>query len=115
MSQSQAPFPDRETVAVKLSALSDADKQWLKLLLENPAQDDALLDGLGLFINEAAQARFLNALKLSKAAEWLGENAPARLQMRLLETARSSQHAAFVAFREGLMKTGGPDRAFPKA
>lgn len=115
MSQSKAPFPDRESVASKLVALAEADQSWLMLLLENPAQDDALLDGVSLFVNSQAEARFLNSLKLSRAGEWLGAHAPARLQIRLMEIGRSSQHAAYVAFREGLAKSGGLDSAYPKA
>ena len=40
------PFPDRDTVAEKLAALSETDKSYLTLLMENVAQDDNLLDGL---------------------------------------------------------------------
>jgi hypothetical protein len=35
--------------------------------------------------------------------------------MRLMEQAKSSQHAAYLAFREGLVRSGGLERAFPKA
>lgn len=112
---SNASFPDREAVAAKLSALNDADTAWLRLVMENPAQDEAFLDGVTHFVNATAEARFLNALKLSRAGEWLGHNAPARLQVRLMEIARSSQHAAHAALREGLLKSGGMDKAYPKA
>ena len=111
----KASFPDSETVAAKLSALDDQDKAWLHLVLENPAQDDALLDGITHLVNAAAEARFLNSLKLSRAGEWLGAHAPARLQIRLMEIGRSSQHPAYAAFREGLAKSGGLDKAWPKA
>jgi hypothetical protein len=32
-----------------------------------------------------------------------------------MEIARSSQHPAYSAFREGLSKSGGLDKAWPKA
>jgi hypothetical protein len=115
MSNSKASFPDGETVAAKLSALEEQDAAWLSLVLENPAQDEALLDGVIFLIDAASEARFLNSLKLSRAGEWLGLHAPARLQIRLMEIARSSQHAAYAAFREGLVKSGGLDKAYPKA
>ncbi|MNW22614.1 hypothetical protein D3C71_2242100 [compost metagenome] len=54
-------------------------------------------------------------MKLEKLGHWLGSEAPARLQMRLMEAARASQHAAYQAFRTGLTKSGGLERAFPKA
>ena len=57
----------------------------------------------------------LNSLKLAKIGEWLGANAPSRLQIRLTETARSSQHPAYRAFREGFERSGGLEMAFPKA
>lgn len=115
MPQTKAHFPDRESVASNLAALGAQEKSWLLLLLENPMQDDALVDGVALFVNSQAEARFLNSLKLSRAGEWLGAHAPARLQMKLMEIARSSQHAAYVAFREGLSKSGGLETAYPKA
>jgi len=31
-----------------------------------------------------------------------------------MEAAKSSQHAAYMAYREGLIKSGGLERAFPK-
>ncbi|MCW5706330.1 hypothetical protein [Shinella sp.] len=115
MSADLAAFPDRETVADKLGALDEADQAYLRLLMENPKQDENLLEGLDLYLNRAAGARFLNSLKLERLGEWLGETAPARLQMRLTEAARSSQHAAYVAFRTGLTRSGGLERAYPKA
>jgi hypothetical protein len=110
-----APFPDREAVAEKLASFTEADQSWLELLMENAVQDDNLLDGITLWLNRAAEARLLNSLKLDRSGEWLGNNAPARLQMRLMEIARSSQHPAFLAFREGLVRSRGLERAFPKA
>lgn len=115
MSADLAAFPDRETVADKLGALGETEQAYLRLLMENPKQDENLLGGLGLYLNRAAAARFLNSLKLERLGEWLGETAPARLQMRLTEAARSSQHAAYAAFRAGLTRSGGLERAYPKA
>lgn len=115
MSADLAAFPDRETVADKLGTLGEADRAYLALLMENPQQDENVLEGLDLYLNRAAAARFLNSLKLEKLGEWLGEAAPARLQIRLMEAARSSQHAAYGAFRTGLTRSGGLDRAYPKA
>ncbi len=115
MSADLAAFPDRETVADKLNALGEADQAYLRLLMENPQQDENLLGGLDLHLNRAAAARFLNSLKLERLGEWLGETAPARLQMRLTEAARSSQHAAHAAFRAGLARSGGLEKAYPKA
>ncbi|WPE20548.1 hypothetical protein [Shinella zoogloeoides] len=115
MNADLAAFPDRETVADKLGTLGEADQAYLALLMENPQQDENLLEGLDLYLNRAATARFLNSLKLEKLGEWLGEAAPARLQIRLMEAARSSQHAAYGAFRTGLTRSGGLERAYPKA
>lgn len=115
MSAQQIHFPDRETVADKLSAMDEADLAFLRLLFENPAQDDALLAGVEFHLDRQAGARFLNALKLERCGEWMGNNAPARLQMPLTEAARSGQHPAYVAFRDGLRKSGGLERAFPKS
>ena len=110
-----APFPDRDTVADKLAAFAEADQSFLKLLMENPIQDENLLNGLTLWLNRTAEARFLNSRLLSIAGEWLGNAAPSRLQVRLMELAKSSQHAAYTAFREGLTRSKGLERAFPKA
>ena len=115
MSADAAAFPKREAVADKLAALGEADQAYLRLLMETPQQDENLLEGLDLCLNRAAEARFLNTLKLEKLGEWLGNTAPARLQIRLMESARSSQHAAFAAFRAGLTRSGGLERAYPKA
>ena len=111
----QTPFPDRETVASKLSGLSEADQAFLELLFENSRQDESLFEGLHLYLDSASEARFLNSLKLERCGEWVGENAPARLQVRLMEAARSSQHPAYLAFRNGLVRSGGLDRAYPKS
>ncbi len=115
MQATPSSFPDRETVASKITAMTEEDQAWLKLLLENALQDENLLEGLHLFLNQQSQARFLNALKLEKCGEWFGSNAPARIQIRLHEVSKSSQHAAFATFRAGLTKSGGLERAYPKA
>ena len=109
-----APFPDRDAVADRLASFAESDQAFLKLLMENPVQDENLLEGLALWLDRAAGARFLNALKIERTGEWLGTQAPARLQIRLNEIARSSQHPAFHAFRDGLDKSGGLEKAFPK-
>lgn len=112
---STASFPDRETVAAKLSGLNDEDKSFLLLMFENPKQDESFAEGLFVHLESAAQSRFLNSLKLERCGEWLGNNAPARLQIRLMEISRSSQHAAYQAFRQGLVRSGGLERAYPKS
>ncbi|MBX9468899.1 MAG: hypothetical protein KL839_14095 [Rhizobium sp.] len=108
-------FPDRDTVAAKIASMQEPDQSFLKLIFENPAQDDALLEGLSLYLDIASESRFLNSLKLERTGEWIGNHAPTRLQIRLMEVARSSQHPAFSAFRTGLAHSGGLDRAYPKA
>ena len=115
MSADLAAFPDRDTVADKLAVLGHGEKAYLRLLMENAQQDENLLEGLNVCLNRAAAASFLNSLKLEKLGEWLGETAPVRLQIRLMETARSSQHAAYAAFRAGLTRSGGLEKAYPKA
>lgn len=115
MSRTPTPFPGRESIADNLQAFGEQEKSLLKLVLENPLQDEAFFEGLQLHLENAAAAPFLNSLKLSKCGEWLGENAPSRLQIRLMEVARSSQHAAFTAFREGLNRSKGLEKAYPKA
>ena len=115
MSADLAAFPDRDTVADKLAALGDGDQAYLRLLMENPKQDENLLEGLTLHLDRASAARFLNSLKLEKLGDWLGQTAPARLQIRLMEISRSSQHAAYAAFRTGLTRSGGLERVYPKA
>lgn len=110
-----SPIANRDMVADSLLGMSDENLSWLALLMDNPAADDTLLDGLHLYLDRQAQARFINALKLQKCGEWLGGAAPARLQVRLMEAARSSQHGAYASFREGLVRSGGLERAFPKA
>lgn len=110
-----SPIGSRETVAESLAGFSSENQSWLKLLMDNPNSDDLLLDGLHLYLDQASEARFLNSLKLEKCGEWIGNNAPARLQMRLMEAAKSSQHPAYAALREGLTRSGGLERAYPKA
>jgi hypothetical protein len=112
---SVSPIGSRETVAEGLNSLSDEKKAWLTLLMENPASDDLLLSGLHLHLDQASEASFLNSLKLQKCGEWIGNAAPARLQIRLAEAAKSSQHPAYQAFRDGLTRSGGLERAYPKA
>ncbi|MGP4666426.1 hypothetical protein [Agrobacterium pusense] len=108
-------FPDRETVASKLTSLASADKAWVSLLMENALQDENLLAGLNLYLDQQAGARFLNSLKLEATGEWLGGHAPARLQIRLAEIAKASQHPAYLAFRKGLTASAGLEKAYPKA
>ncbi|WP_244479391.1 MULTISPECIES: hypothetical protein [unclassified Rhizobium] len=112
----QQPTPtDRDAVADVIERLQAADTAFLSLMMDNPQQDDALIDGLHRFLDRSAGARFLHTLKLEQRGLWIGHAAPARLQIRLTEAARSSQHAAYQAFRNGLTKSGGLERAFPKA
>jgi hypothetical protein len=110
-----SPIGSRETVAESFASLSAEQQSWLVLLMENPANDDLLLTGLHVYLDQASEARFLNSLKLQKSGEWLGNAAPARLQIRIAEAAKSSQHPAFQAFKEGLDQSGGFERAYPKA
>lgn len=105
----------RETIAEGLTDLSDEKQGWLKLLMETPAQDDLVLAGIHLHLDQASEARFLNTLKIEKCGEWLGNAAPDRLQIRLAEAAKSSQHPAYLAFKQGLTRSGGLERAYPKA
>lgn len=115
MQATPSSFPDRDTVASKISAMTAEDEAYLTLLMENALQDENLLEGLLLFLDQQSQAKFLNTLKLEKCGEWFGNNAPARIQIRLHELAKSSQHAAYAAFRAGLAKSGGLEKAYPKA
>lgn len=110
-----ATIANRDTVADSLSGLTDENQSWLGLLMQNPSADETLFNGLHLFLDRQAEAQFLNALKLQRCGEWLGNSAPPRLQVRLMEAAKSSQHAAYTAFREGLVSSGGLERAYPKA
>ncbi|MDO9418712.1 hypothetical protein [Pararhizobium sp.] len=114
MNATTAAFPGRDTVAEKLATLGEPDLSYLQLLMENALQDENLLEGLHRHLDLAAEARFLNSLKLEKLGEWLGNSAPARLQIRLSEAAKSSQHPAYQAFRKGLTRSGGLERAYPK-
>jgi hypothetical protein len=110
-----APFPDRDTIASKLTALGEQEKSYLALLMENAVQDDNVIDGLHRHLDNAARASFLNTLKLENLGKWIGDTAPPRLQIRLMEAAKSSQHAAYAAFRAGLAWSGGLERAYPTA
>lgn len=110
-----SPIGNRETVAEGLNTLSREQQDWLILLMDNPTSDDILVNGLHLYLDQASEAPFLNSLKLKKCGEWIGNAAPARLQIRLAEAARSSQHPAYQAFRDGLTASGGMERAYPKA
>jgi hypothetical protein len=109
-----APFPDRDAVADKLATFGEAEQAFIKLLMENPIQDENLMEGLLFWLNKSTEAPFLNALKLDRTGEWLGNSAPQRLQIRLMELAKSSQHGAYEAFRAGLVRSKGLERAFPK-
>jgi hypothetical protein len=109
-----SPIGSRETVAESFSHFSVENQSWLALLMDNPTSDDLLLDGLHLYLDQASEAKFLNSLKLQKCGEWIGNTAPARLQIRLMEAAKSSQHPAYAAFRDGLTRSGGLERAYPK-
>jgi hypothetical protein len=110
-----SPIGSRETVAESLSGLSPENQSWLKLLMDNPTSDDLMIEGLNLYLENASEAKFLNSLKIGKCGEWVGNNAPARLQIRLAEAAKSSQHPAYQAFKDGLTRSGGMERAYPKA
>ena len=115
MSATPMPFPDRDTVCDKLSKLTGEDQSYFELMFQNAAQDENFLAGLHLFLDRQSQARFLNSLKLGQLGEWVGDKAPARMQIRLAEIGRSSQHPAFAAFRDGVTRSGGFERAYPKA
>ena len=114
MNGTSAAFPGRDAVAEKLAAFGEPDKSYLLLLMENAVQDESLLEGLHRHLDLASEAKFLNSLKLEKLGEWLGNAAPARLQIRLSEAAKSSQHPAYLAFKTGLVRSGGLERAYPK-
>lgn len=111
---SAAPFPDRDTVAEKLGILGEPEQAYLRLVMENAKQDENVTTGIELYLEAATRSRFLHTIKLEKAGEWLGHNAPARLQIRLHEIAKSSHHPAFAAFRTGLTRSGGLQRAYPE-
>ena len=105
----------RDTIAEKLTALTEADRAELLRLMDFAEGDDLLIDGVQRYLDLATAAKFLNSMKLEERGSWIGSHAPARLQMRLTEAARSSQHPAYLAFRAGLQKSGGLARAFPNA
>ena len=104
-----------DIIADKLRGLNDTDKSFLQLVFESAAHDNNLFDGIALHLDRESEAPFLNTLKLERCGEWLGNAAPARLQIRLMEAARSSQHPAYLALRNGLVRSGGLERAYPKA
>jgi hypothetical protein len=108
-----APSPDRDTISTRFTALGDEDKAYVQLLLENPAQDDNVIEALRRHLDRAASASFLNSLKLENFGRWIGDVAPPRLQIRLMEAAKSSQHPAYAAFRAGLDMSKGLLKAFP--
>lgn len=108
-----AAFPDRDTIAEKLGSLSEQDQSYLTLVMENAKQDENLTAGIEHYLEQATRSRFLHTIKLEKAGEWLGNNAPPRLQIRLVEISRSSHHPAFAAFRAGVQRSGGLQRAYP--
>lgn len=110
-----APFPDRDTIAEKLGLLGEQEQSYLLLVMENAKQDENLTAGIEFYLEAATRSRFLHTIKLEKAGEWLGLHAPARLQIRLHEIAKSSHHPAFSAFRTGLSRSGGLQRAYPEA
>ena len=60
MNATSSAFPNREAVADKLTAFGGEEQAWLSLVLENPQQDESLLEGLLFFLDRASQARFLN-------------------------------------------------------
>ncbi|TQX92380.1 hypothetical protein EQW76_03740 [Rhizobium sp. rho-13.1] len=107
-------FADRDAIAARLATLADADRSVIALIMENPLQDISLIEGLHWHLDQASKAKFLNSMKLETLGEWLGNAAPARLQIRLSEVAKSSQHPSYAAFRAGLTRSGGLERAFPK-
>lgn len=115
MQATPSTFPDRETVASRIATLNPDDQAWLKLLLENALQDENLFEGLHLFLDQQTQSSFLNSLKLEKCGQWFGDSAPSRLQIRLHEVAKSSQHPAYAAFKAGVAKSGGLEKAYPKS
>ncbi|CDM57770.1 hypothetical protein LPU83_2113 [Rhizobium favelukesii] len=95
------PFPDRDTIASKLASLDERAKSYVVLLMENAAQDENVIDGLYRHLNNAASAPFVNTPKFENLGKRIGEAAPAFLQIRLMEAAKSSHHPAYVALRTG--------------
>ena len=96
MSPDMAAFPDRETIADKLAALGEAEQGFLALLLQNPQQDENLLAGLDLCLHRAA----------------LPSHSPSFSSFSALRKRASAAHEAF---RAGLTRSGGLERAFPPA
>lgn len=111
---SSATLPDRERLAQHLERLEEQDLTLLAQNMADDKQDETLISGLELYLDRAAHSRFLHTVRLEQAGYWLGNNAPARLQIRLLEVSKSSQHPAFAAFRAGFLRSGGLTRAFPE-
>ena len=110
-----ATFADRDSLADRFAGLTENDMSVLALVMENPLQDESLIEGLHRHLDLSSKAHFLNSLKLEKLGHWIGIAAPDRLQIRLTEAAKSSQHPAYAAFKAGLTKSGGLERAYPKA
>ncbi len=110
-----APFPPRHNRIKASRALANGRNPTSSLLMGNAAQDENVIDGLHRHLNNAASAPVLNTLKLENLGKWIGEAAPARLQIRLTEAAKSSQHSAYVALRTGLLRSGGLEKAYPPA
>ena len=108
-------LPNRETVAEKLAGLADADKAMLTALMTDVKHDECLFAGIELYLDRAAHGRFLHTIKLENAGLWLGQAMPDRLQIRLNEIAKSSHHPAFAAFRAGVSRSGGLERAYPRS
>ena len=79
MNAGPASIPDRDTVAEKFGSFSEADQSFLRLLMENPEQDERLMDGLYRHLDIASEAKFLNSLKLEKLGQWLGSHHGDRL------------------------------------
>ncbi|OLP56599.1 hypothetical protein BJF92_10910 [Rhizobium rhizosphaerae] len=105
---------DRETVSKAFATLDETNQMALRVLMQTPEGDEHLLDGLYHHLDAATKAKLLNTMKLEKLGTWLGENAPGRLQVRLMETARASQHPVYQAFRTGLSRTRALERAYQK-
>lgn len=104
-----------DSVASQLAMTSDADRETLETMMQNATMDAFFLDGLSRHLDQAAAAPFINALKLEKLGLWVGSTASARLQVRLMEISKSSLHPAYAAFRAGLVRSGGLQKAYPPA
>ncbi|WP_337266669.1 hypothetical protein [Oryzifoliimicrobium ureilyticus] len=111
----KAPHDSIDVIAAQLSLGTDEDHASLQATMNDAKLDDALIEGLYRYLDQAAAAPFINVMKLDKLGLWIGQKAPGRLQIRLMEVAKSSLHPSFAAFRGGLSKSGGLQRAFPTA